>query len=73
VHAFLLERPVQAMDLAGDARWAPPADAATVHGVGAALAALLELAAEAQRSSGCRAASRTWSRARRWSSRPRAR
>ena len=52
MHAFLLERPVQAMDLAGDARWAPPADAATVHGVGAALAALLELAAEAQRGSG---------------------
>lgn len=43
VHAFLLERPVQAMDLAGDARWAPLADAAAVHGVGAALAAPIGL------------------------------
>jgi GAF domain-containing protein len=43
VHAFLLERPVQAADLTGDARWAPLADAATVHGVGAAIAAPIGL------------------------------
>jgi PAS domain S-box-containing protein len=43
VHAFLLERPVQAADLTGDTRWAPLADAAAVHGVGAALAAPIGL------------------------------
>jgi PAS domain S-box-containing protein len=43
VHAFLLERPVQAADLTGDPRWAPLADAAAVHGVGAALAAPIGL------------------------------
>ncbi|HEV3464360.1 MAG TPA: ANTAR domain-containing protein [Actinomycetota bacterium] len=43
VHAFLLERPVQAADLRGDARWAPLADAATVHSVGAAIAAPIGL------------------------------
>jgi PAS domain S-box-containing protein len=91
LHAFLLERPVQVPDLAGDGRWRQLAEAAAVQGVGAAmaipialfggpvgallvtsvtprvwddgdlaaaeayasvLAALLELAAEAQRSSG---------------------
>jgi PAS domain S-box-containing protein len=38
VHAFLLERAVPADDLAHDARWPQLADAATVHGLGAALA-----------------------------------
>jgi GAF domain-containing protein len=38
-----VERPVQAVDLTGDARWAPLADAALVHGVGAALAAPIGL------------------------------
>ena len=38
VHAFLLERAVQAGYLAHDARWPQLADAATVHGLGAALA-----------------------------------
>jgi PAS domain S-box-containing protein len=38
VHAFLLERAVHAGDLAGDRRWPQLADAATVHGLGAALA-----------------------------------
>jgi PAS domain S-box-containing protein len=91
MHAFLLERVVRSGDLAGDGRWPQLAEAAAVHGVGAALAtpiglfggpvgaclvasaaprvwtdgevqaaeayasvlaALLELAAEAQRSSG---------------------
>jgi PAS domain S-box-containing protein len=38
VHAFLLERAVQAGDLAHDARWPQLADAATIHGLGAVLA-----------------------------------
>jgi PAS domain S-box-containing protein len=38
VHAFLLERAVQAASLADDPRWPQLADAATVNGVGAALA-----------------------------------
>ena len=110
VHAFLLERSVQARCLDGGGRWPQLAEAA-VHAVGAALAtpiglyggpvgpaslvsvrpkawtdteqlaaeafasvlaAMLELAAEAQRGGGCRASSRASSRARRWWSRPRA-
>jgi PAS domain S-box-containing protein len=38
LHAFLLERPVQAGSLAGDPRWRQLAEAASVNGVGAALA-----------------------------------
>jgi PAS domain S-box-containing protein len=38
VHAFLLERAVKAGDLARDPRWPQLADAATIHGIGAALA-----------------------------------
>jgi PAS domain S-box-containing protein len=38
VHAFLLERSVQAHGLGGDGRWPQLADAAAVHAVGAALA-----------------------------------
>jgi PAS domain S-box-containing protein len=38
VHAFLLERAVQTGDLARDPRWPQLADAATIHGIGAALA-----------------------------------
>jgi PAS domain S-box-containing protein len=38
VHAFLLERTVQARCLDGDGRWPQLADAAAVHAVGAALA-----------------------------------
>jgi PAS domain S-box-containing protein len=38
VHAFLLERTVQARRLDGDGRWPQLADAAAVHGVAAALA-----------------------------------
>jgi PAS domain S-box-containing protein len=38
VHAFLLERAVQSGDLASDARWPQLADAATIHGLGSALA-----------------------------------
>ena len=38
VHAFLLERTVQARQLDDDGRWPLLADAAAVHGVGAALA-----------------------------------
>jgi PAS domain S-box-containing protein len=38
VHAFLLERTVQARCLDGDGRWPKLADAAAVHAVGAALA-----------------------------------
>ena len=38
LHAFLLERPVQAGSLAGDPRWPQLAEAASVNGVGAALA-----------------------------------
>jgi PAS domain S-box-containing protein len=38
VHAYLLERSVQARSLDGDGRWPQLADAAAVHAVGAALA-----------------------------------
>ena len=38
VHAYLLERTVQARCLDGDGRWPQLADAAAVHAVGAALA-----------------------------------
>jgi PAS domain S-box-containing protein len=38
VHAFLLERAVQSGDLAHDRRWPQLADAATIHGIAAALA-----------------------------------
>ena len=38
MHAFLLEQTVKARSLSGDPRWAGLAEAAAVHGVGAALA-----------------------------------
>jgi GAF domain len=43
VHAFLLERSVQAASLDGDGRWPQLADAVAVHAVGAALAAPIGL------------------------------
>jgi len=43
VHAFLLERAVQATSLVGDPRWPQLAEAASVNGVGAALATPIAL------------------------------
>jgi PAS domain S-box-containing protein len=43
VHAFLLERAVQAASLVGDPRWPQLAEAASVNGVGAALATPIAL------------------------------
>jgi hypothetical protein len=43
VHAFLLERSVQARCLDGDGRWPQLADAAAIHAVGAALASPIAL------------------------------